>query len=409
MKPVIVAGHVCVDLTPAFDTPPAMEPGRLIAVGPLALTAGGCVSNTGLALASLGVPTQLVASAGADELGRVLVALLATSAADTTGITCLDGRSTSYSVVVDVPGRDRTLWHHIGANAAFDGSCVIDRIEAAARLPGADRPVGEAPAWRGAAATAGAGVDAAPGAGVDAAPGAGIAGGACDPILHLGYPTHLPALYANGGAALVRLVRDARAAGATVSIDMAEIDPASEAGAVDWESLMAQTLASVDVMKASVDDLDAMLPHRSGLEPIAWADLLVELGVAVALVTAGADGLYVRTASAARIRAASRLLRDALPDWASREIWAPPCTTHVVRTTGAGDAAAAGFLAGLAYGRGLAGSALLSAAAAAARISGRPIGDAHELAAAIEPASEPRSGWSIGPDRVYHGPRDKEV
>jgi sugar/nucleoside kinase (ribokinase family) len=401
MKPVIVAGHVCVDLTPAFDTPPAMEPGRLIAVGPLALTAGGCVSNTGLALASLGVPTQLVASAGADELGRVLVALLATSAADTTGITCLDGRSTSYSIVVDVPGRDRTLWHHIGANSAFDGSGVVDRIEAAARLPGADRPVGEASTWRGAAATAGAGVD--------AAPGAGIAGDACDPILHLGYPTHLPALYADGGAALVRLVHDARAAGATVSLDMAEIDPASEAGAVDWENLMAQTLASVDVMKASVDDLDAMLPHRSGLEPIAWADLLVELGVAVALVTAGADGLYVRTASAARIRAASRLLRDALPDWASREIWAPPFTTHVVRTTGAGDAAAAGFLAGLAHGRGLAGSALLSAAAAAARISGRPIGDAHELAVAIEPASGPRSGWSIGPDRVYHGPRDKEV
>ena len=87
MKRVIVAGHVCVDLTPTFDTPPPMEPGRLIAVGPLALVAGGCVSNTGLALASLGVPTQLVASAGADELGRVLVALLATSAADTTGIT----------------------------------------------------------------------------------------------------------------------------------------------------------------------------------------------------------------------------------------------------------------------------------------------------------------------------------
>ena len=399
MKPVIVAGHVCVDLTPAFDTSPTMEPGRLIAVGPLALVAGGCVSNTGLALASLGVPTQLVASAGADELGRVLVALLATSAADATGIACLDGRGTSYSIVIDVPGRDRTLWHHIGANAAFNGSGVINRIEAAARIPGPDRPVGQAPAWRGEAAAPGA----------DAGPDSGIAADARDPILHLGYPTHLPALYANGGAALIRLVGDARAAGATVSIDMAEIDPASEAGAVDRESLMAQTLGSVDVMMASVDDLDAMLPHRSGLEPIAWADLLVELGVAVALVTAGADGLYVRTAPAARIRAAARPLRDALPDWASREIWAPPFTTHVVRTTGAGDAAAAGFLAGLAHGRGPARSALLSAAAAAARISGRPIGDAYELAAAIEPAGKPRSGWSIGPDRVYHGPRDREV
>ena len=374
MKPVIVAGHVCVDLTPGLDAPPAMEPGRLIQVGPLALSAGGCVSNTGLALASLGIPTQLVASAGSDQLGRVLVALLATSAADTAGITCLDGRSTSYSIVVDVPGRDRTFWHHIGANAAFDGSGVIDRIEAAARLPGAD-----------------------------------IAAGAQDTILHLGYPTHLPALYADGGAALVRLVGAARSAGATVSTDMAEIDPASEAKAVDWESLLARTLPGVDVMKASVDDLDAMLPHRTGIEPIAWADALVELGVAVALVTAGAEGLYVRTASAARIRAAARPLREALPDWANRELWAPSFATRVLTTTGAGDAAAAGFLAGLAHARGPAESALLSAAAAAARMSGRPIGEAYELVATIELPKEPRSGWSIGLDRVYHGPRDKEV
>jgi sugar/nucleoside kinase (ribokinase family) len=350
-----------------------MEPGRLIQVGPLALSAGGCVGNTGLALASLGIPTELVASAGDDQLGRVLVALLATSTADTTGITCLDGQGTSYSIVLDVPGRDRTFWHHIGANAAFDGSGVIDRMEAAARLPGAD------------------------------------VAGPQDTILHLGYPTHLPALYADGGAALIRLVGAARSAGATISIDVAEVDPASEARAVDWDGLLARTLPCVDVVKASVDDLEAMLPHRARLEPIAWADALVELGAAVAIVTAGADGLYVRTAAAARIRAAARPLRDVLPDWANRELWAPSLATRVLATTGAGDAAAAGFLAGLAHGRGSAESASLSAAAAAARISGRPIGEAYELAASTEPARAQRSGWSIGPDRVYHGPRDKEA
>lgn len=373
MKPVIVAGHVCVDLTPALEAPPALEPGRLIQVGPLAMSAGGCVGNTGAALAALGVPTMLVANAGSDELGRVLIALLAASAADTSGIVRLDGRATSYTVVVDIPGRDRTFWHHLGANAAFDGTGVIDRIGAAARLSGGE-----------------------------------TAAGARDTILHLGYPTHLPALYADGGTALVRLVKAARSAGATVSMDIAEVDPASEARAVDWESLLARTLPAVDVMKASVDDLDAMLPNRAGIGPIAWADALVGLGAAVALVTAGADGLYVRTAAAGRIRAAARPLRAALPDWADRELWAPSLATHVLSTTGAGDAAAAGFLAGLAHGRGPAESALLSAAAAAARISGRPIGEAHELAASIEPAHESRSGWSIGPDRVYHGPRDRK-
>lgn len=384
MKPVIVAGHVCLDLTPALNSPPSIEPGRLIGVGPLAISPGGCVSNTGLALAALGVPTQLVADVGSDELGRVLVELLSASAADTAGIARLEGRVTSYSVVVDFPGRDRTFWHHVGANAAFDGSGLVDRIEKAAR--GADGPASQ---------------------GVR-----GAAGGALEPILHLGYSTHLPALYAEGGAALIGLVEAARAAAAMVSLDMAEIAPASAARAVDWERLLAQTLPAVDVMKASVDDLAAMMPGRDGLGPIDWADLLVDLGAAVALVTAGPDGLYLRTGSEARIAGAARTLRSATPDWSNRELRVPSLAEHVLTTTAAGDVAAAGFLAGLAQDLGPAESALLSAAAAATRISGRPIGQAFELAAAFVPANEPpggRSRWSVGPDRIYHGPRDREV
>ena len=349
-----------------------MEPGRLIGVGPLALSAGGCVGNTGPALASLGVPTQLVADAGSDELGRVLVSLLGTSAADSSGIGSLDGLGTSYSIVVDLAGRDRTFWHHIGANAAFDGGGVVERIEAAARLSGAladDREV----------------------------------------ILHLGYPTHLPALYADGGAVLLRLVAAARSAGATISIDTAEIDPASEAAVVDWESLLSRVLPDIDVMKASVDDLGSMMAGRRGIGPLAWADALLDLGAAVALVTAGSDGLYIRTAPAARIEAAGPALRGSVRDWANRELWVPSIATRVTTTTGAGDAAAAGFLAGLARGLGPVGSALLSAAAAAARISGRPIVEAHQIAADIELGEAPRSGWSPGLDRVFHGPRDESA
>ena len=384
MKPVIVAGHVCLDLTPALDSPPSIEPGRLIGVGPLAVSAGGCVSNTGLALAALGVPTQLVADVGSDELGRVLVGLLAASAADTAGIARLDGRVTSYSVVVDFAGRDRTFWHHIGANAAFDGSGVVERIEKAAR--GVDGPASDG--------------------------ARDSAGGAPEPILHLGYSTHLPALYAEGGAALIRLVEAARGAGAMVSLDMAEIAPASEARAVDWERLLARTLPAVDVMKASVDDLVAMMPRRAGLGPIDWADLLVNLGAAAALVTAGEDGLYLRTGSQARIANAARTMRTAPQEWSNRELRVPSLADHVLATTGAGDVAAAGFLAGLAGDLGPSEAALLSAAAAATRISGRAIGRAYELAAAFVPANEPPGGrprWSAGPHRVYHGPRDKEV
>jgi sugar/nucleoside kinase (ribokinase family) len=380
-----------------------MEPGRLIQVGPLAMSAGGCVGNTGAALAALGVPTHLVASAGSDELGRVLIALLAASAADTSGVSQLDGRGTSYTIVVDVPGRDRTFWHHLGANAAFDGTGVIDRLEAVARSSGAVAASADAGAAAGTASAGTASAGAGTGAAADAPEDAR------DAILHLGYPTHLPALYADGGKALIRLVEDAGAAGATVSMDIADVDPASEARAVHWASLMARTLPAVDVMKASVDDLDTLLPDRAGMGPIAWADALVGLGAAVAVVTAGADGLFVRTGAAARIRAAARPLRAALSGWADRELWTPSLATSVLSTTGAGDAAAAGFLAGLSHGLGPAESALLSAAAAAARISGRPVGEAYQLAASIAFTNEPRAGWSIGPDRIYHGPRDARV
>ena len=367
MKPVVVAGHICLDLIPAFDAPPSIEPGRLIGAGPLRVAPGGCVGNTGPALVALGIPTRLVTDVGSDELGQVLVALLSKTSADTSGISVVDGLGTSYSIVLDLPGRDRTFWHHIGANAAFDGAGVLSLIPAA---------------------------------------------GTWDVILHVGYPTHLPALYANGGAALVRLVTAARSAGAVVSIDAAEIAPAeigagSSAGAVDWQGLLARTLPSVDVMKASVDDLAAMMPRRPEATPTAWADALVELGAAVALVTAGADGLYVRTAPAARIETASAELSAAVADWAGRELWVPPLATRVLTTTGAGDTAAAGFLAGLAGGRGVEESALLSAAAAAARISGRPIGAAYDLAASAEFTQAPPSGWSLGQHRVYLGSRDR--
>jgi sugar/nucleoside kinase (ribokinase family) len=368
VRPVVVAGHACLDLTPALDSPPAVEPGRLVAVGPLAMSPGGCVSNTGLGLAALGVPTQLVADAGLDELGRVLIELLTASGADTAGIARLDGRVTSYSIVVDFPGRDRTFWHHVGANAAFDGAGVVDRLEKAAR-------------------------------------------GRQEPILHLGYVTHLPALYAGQAAALIRLLEAARSAGALVSLDMAEIAPASDARAVDWESLLARALPAVDVIKASVDDLAAMMPRRAGLESVEWASLLVELGAAVALVTAGADGLDLRTASERRVTAAARVLRTGPDDWSNRQLHVPSLATEVLATTGAGDAVAAGFLAGLSEGLGPAESVLLSAAAAAARISGRPIGQARELAAGFVPADEPpgnRPGWSVGPDRAYRGPLDRE-
>jgi sugar/nucleoside kinase (ribokinase family) len=402
----VVAGHACLDLTPAWNAEPAIDPGRLIGVGPLGMSPGGCVGNTGLALVALGVPTQLVADVGSDRLGRLLVDLLASSGADITGISGVDGMATSYSIVVDFASRDRTFWHHMGANAAFTGAGVIERIEAALATNSG------APAGVGSGAGRGAGPGAGRGAGPDGVAGPGAVG-APEVILHVGYPTLLPALHADGGAALTSLVEAARARGALVSLDMAAVDPGSDAGGVDWEGHLTRTLRAVDIVKASVDDLSAMMPGRDGLSPDEWAVLLVDLGAAAGLVTAGADGLFLRTGPERRTRTAAPSLRAAAGEWSNRQIWVPTLAARVLVTTAAGDVAAAGFLAGLSAGQGPAECALLAGASAAARISGRPIVDAYRIAAEFSPESAARPnqplGWTVGPDRVYHGPHDMEA
>ena len=74
----IVAGHLCLDVIPHItgNSPEAFRaafvPGHLIDVGPATLSTGGPVSNTGLALHKLGVPTQLMGKVGADLFGQAV-------------------------------------------------------------------------------------------------------------------------------------------------------------------------------------------------------------------------------------------------------------------------------------------------------------------------------------------------
>jgi len=76
---VLVAGNICVDLFPRFERAPEIIPGRLMEVGPLCFAPGGCVSNTGFALAGLGADVRMAADAGDDILGRMLADSLARS------------------------------------------------------------------------------------------------------------------------------------------------------------------------------------------------------------------------------------------------------------------------------------------------------------------------------------------
>jgi sugar/nucleoside kinase (ribokinase family) len=318
MRSVVVAGHVCVDFIPALPSGAATRPGDLLEVGPLAVHAGGCVANTGGDLAALGATVDVVGDAGDDELGALLVELLRARGTRTDQVRRLEGGSTSYSLVFEPGGEDRSFWHHVGANAGFDGASV--------ELSGAD-------------------------------------------LLHVGYPSLLPALIADDGAPLVALLERARAAGAATSLDLAVIDPASPAAAVDWAAFLERVLPLVDVVSPSIDDLRTAL--RLELADLREAArMLLDLGSAIVMLTAGPAGLLLCTGDAERIGAAGALLSGREERWAGREEFTPPAPGDVRTTLGAGDAATAGLLYGLLDGLDPRAALDLAAGTAAARVSG---------------------------------------
>jgi sugar/nucleoside kinase (ribokinase family) len=318
---VQVAGHICVDLIPSLAGLPDVTPGRLIDVGRLAMRLGGCVGNTGLDLAALGIRCGLVSSVGDDLLSRTVIALVAGQQAVDQRIEVASGQTTSYSIVIQPPEVDRTFWHHAGSNAAFDGS-LID--------------VGAAP------------------------------------LLHVGYLPLLPSLTQADGSRLRDLLHKAHATAVTTSIDMCVVDP--RLPPVNWTRLLTGILPLCDVISPSADDMRSALniPDLAAKEAAEW---LVRRGAAIAMVSDGPQDIYVATAGAERFAATagrvSTLLAELPTSWYDRAISLSPLKVPAVDTTGAGDAATAGLLAGIVRGLDLNNTLELVLAAAAHRVAGK--------------------------------------
>ena len=341
VQSVLVAGHLCIDITPELSRVPEFVPGQLYEIGSAQFTLGGCVANTGLALAGAGVPTRVCATVGNDPLGEIIRRLLAEREVDLQGVTTTAGAATSYTIVLQLADHDRTFWHHPGANAVFTGR-EMD-------LDGVD-------------------------------------------ILHLGYPPLLPALLADDAVPLLDLLREARSRQITTSLDLAVVDRRSSAADVDWRRLFARIMPYVDITTPSIDDLASALaiartPDDNLVEE--YARRLVDDGCAVAVVSAGARGAYAVSADADRLAAAGTALSSVRSTWSSTAEWIAAAEPRLVAsTTGAGDAASAGLLYGLAQGTGMRRATHLAARFAAATIEGkRPSAEeagrwAGELAAA---------------------------
>jgi len=318
----MVVGHLCADLRPKLAGGERIIPGTIAEVGSLDIRAGGCVANTGGTLAALGAPTSLSADLGDDELGLSTLNSLRQLGANCDGVRQVPGQTTSYSLVFEPPGDDRCFWHHVGANASFDGTRVDP--------DGAD-------------------------------------------LVHVGYPALLPLMYADAGAHLERLLARVRGTGATASLDLSTIGPGSPAAHVDWSSLLQRTVPLVDVFSPSVDDLVSALRivrPVSALEVRALGHRLLRLGAAVVLLTNGALGMHLFTAGEERLSRAGRCLSELAGSWADAEFFFPAAANGPVVTTGAGDAATAGLLYGILTQSPAEEAGSIAAWAAASKVAG---------------------------------------
>jgi sugar/nucleoside kinase (ribokinase family) len=309
---VVVAGHICLDIIPQLPADPgrrALRPGSLDLIGPVTLAVGGCAGNTGIALHRLGLRPTLVARVGDDGLGSVLTDLVHRAVPrEAAHLVRTADEMTSYSLIFNRQGEDRSIAHFPGVNDTFVSDDVPPELLRAAAL------------------------------------------------LHVGYPPLMAALVADGGRELGRLLARARGSGVATSLDMANPNLGPGAGRVRWKELIERVLPDVDIFLPSLAEACHLLGRRvrrdeQGAPTLASVgrivDELVDLGVAIAGLKLGEHGLYIRTASAARVSAGSLRLPSS---WTDRELYSTVFETHVVGTAGAGDTTIAGFLFGLLTG-----------------------------------------------------------
>lgn len=323
---VVVAGHICLDIIPSFHSEgmsmkDLFLPGSLVDIGPALIATGGAVSNTGLALYRLGIPTLLVGKVGRDPFGSMVLEMLGDyDSALTKGMIIDHMSSTSYTIVISPPDTDRLFFHCTGANDTFGSEEIpYDNLE-------------------------------------------GIR------IFHFGYPPLMRNMYQNKGKGLEDLFRRVKRRGIVTSLDMAMPDRNSDAGAINWNSVLERSLPHVDIFQPSLDEI-LYMTDRETFDRLAAQDAdanlagsiditlldslagrLMEIGSTVIAIKLGDQGLYLRTGSDVECLVPVAGGGTELSKWANRQLLAPCFRTNVAGTTGAGDCTVAGLLAGFLAG-----------------------------------------------------------
>ncbi len=320
-KKVISAGHICLDITPVFQgeavnyLTDVLTPGKLLNVGAADVHTGGSVANTGLAMKILGADVSLMGKIGDDAFGSMVREILNQYDAGD-GLLVKEGESTSYSVVLAVPGVDRIFLHNCGANNTF---CAEDVSKKALEE---------------------------------------------STLFHFGYPPLMKKMYENDGEELCKIMKLAKDCGTATSLDFASIDPNSEAGRVNWEKILERVIPYVDFFVPSIEELCYMLDKErfsqwqerangrditeildmeKDIRPL--AEQCMEFGAKVVLIKCGAPGIYYRTADKMTMWELCGKLQLGIEEWADKEGFEKSYVPEkVLSGTGAGDTSIAAFL-----------------------------------------------------------------
>lgn len=318
-KKVIAAGHCCLDITPVFphgqsyrNVSDILIPGKLIQMDPASVSSGGSVSNTGLALKVLGNDVTLMGKVGDDDFGAMLAQIYARYGAE--GLLVDPDSATSYSVVLAVPGIDRMFLHCPGANNSFSNADIPDG------------PLEDAV------------------------------------LFHFGYPTLMKKMYEENGKEMAAIFKRVKSKGIATSLDLTSVDPNSEAGQLDWVTILKNVLPYVDFFVPSFEEIcfmldrplyERLLSERADMtagmvfdhEVKPLADKLIAMGCKTVLIKCGTSGMYYRTASRNVMAGTGERLGLDLDAWSEKEGVQPCFKADIVRSgTGAGDTSIAAFL-----------------------------------------------------------------
>lgn len=341
---IIAAGHICIDITPVFSTKKQfrkvgdlLEPGKLIHMSPADVHTGGSVANTGLALKILGANVQLMGKIGEDAFGSMVQGILNKYGAG--GLIVDAQSSTSYSVVLAIPGIDRIFLHDPGANDTFTNADIPEKdLEDAG-------------------------------------------------LFHFGYPPLMRKMYEDGGRELAAIFRRMKQMGIATSLDLAAVDPDSDAGKADWHGILSSVLPHTDFFVPSFEELCFMLDRQrydrllqqggdmtdaldmeADVKPLAQQCL--RMGCRVVLIKCGTKGMYLCTGSAAELSLVGERLGLDAEIWADKSI-VQPCFAAdcVLSGTGAGDTSIAAFLAAVLLRKAPEACAALAAAEGACAVT----------------------------------------